>query len=54
MIFLGWVGLDTRNNWEHLQDVPFNPLKTGKKFPTFSEEAMTLSSIAEKQLNGFS
>ena len=23
------VGLDTRNNWEHFQDVPFNPLNTG-------------------------
>ena len=23
------MGLDTRNNWEHFQDVPFNPLNTG-------------------------
>ena len=29
MKFSGKVGLDTRNNWQHFQDVPFNPLNTG-------------------------
>ena len=47
------VGLDKRNNQEHFQDVPFNPLNTGF-FPTFSEQSMPLGSIAEKRLNRFS
>ena len=44
----------TRNNWKHFQDVRLNPLNTGIFFPTFSEESMTHSSIAEKRLSGFS
>ena len=47
------MGLDTRNNWEHFQDIPINRLNTGL-FPTFSEKSMAPSSITEKRLNGFS
>ena len=49
MKFLGYVGLDTRNNWDHFQDVPYNPLNTGN-FSTFSEESIPISSIAEKKV----
>ena len=36
MTFSGLVGLDTRNNWDNVHDVPFNPLDTGI-FPHFFE-----------------
>ena len=42
-----------KEQWEHFQDVPVHPLNTDF-FPTFSEQSMPLSSIAEKRLNGFS
>ena len=50
MKFTGLVGLDTRNNWEHFQDILFNPLNTGLFLPLFRGNPC----IAQKRLNGFS
>ena len=52
MTLSGYVGFDTRNKWEHFQDVSLNPLNTGI-FSTFFKESMPLSNTAEKCLNVF-
>ena len=39
------VGFDTRNNWEHFQDVPFNLLNTGTLFPLFRRNPCLLAAL---------
>ena len=43
--FLGWMGHGTRNNLEHFQHVPFNPLNTGIFFLLFRWNSFLLTTL---------
>ena len=48
------MGLDTRNNWEHFQDIPLNLLNTGHFSHFFGGNHDSQQHCRKKRLNGFS
>ena len=53
MKFSGLMGLDTRKNWEHFQDIPINPLNIWLFMPLLRRNPRLLAALRKKRLSGF-